>query len=128
MNSILVIDDSEPVREYLTFILEKEGYKVATAEHGEEGLELFKKHRYDVVITDIAMPQKDGIETLIEIKEIDSASKVIVISGAERQSTLLKIAGIFSADAMITKPFTSEAVLYAVNEVLGVYAHGRNVN
>ena len=119
MAAILVIDDSEPMREYLRFILEEEGYQVETAENGEQGLTLFKAKKFRVVITDIAMPKKDGIETLIEIKRLDNAIKVIVISGAERSKVLLEIAGIFNADAMIMKPFTREAVSFAVQEVMG---------
>jgi CheY-like chemotaxis protein len=116
---ILIIDDFEPAREFLRFILERDGFEVLSAENGEDGIALFnEKGRCDVVITDVAMPCKDGIETLIELKKIDPSIKVIVVSGAERNHRLLEIAGIFSADATITKPFTQQAISIAVQEVL----------
>ena len=115
---ILVIDDFAPARDYLKFLLEKEDYLVEVAVNGVEGLARFDTGGlFDAVITDIAMPEKDGIETLIELKKRDPRLKVIVVSGAESSERLLGIAGMFRADATIAKPFTQQALALALKEV-----------
>lgn len=81
MSKILVIDDEKSIRDTLKEILEYEDHQVDLAEDGEEGLEQFKKNKYDIVLLDIKMPKKDGIEVLSDIFSVATDVPVIMISG-----------------------------------------------
>jgi len=81
MVNILVIDDEKSIRNTLKEILEYEKFKVDLAEHGVEGLELYKKGSYDIVLCDIKMPEMDGLEVLEKIFEEEGDAQVIMISG-----------------------------------------------
>jgi DNA-binding NtrC family response regulator len=81
MAKILVIDDEKSIRDTLKEILEYEEHRVDLAADGDEGLSLFNKNKYDIVLLDIKMPQKDGIEVLEEIFKINYEIPVIMISG-----------------------------------------------
>ena len=78
---ILIVDDDQRFRRMLRTMLEKEGYQVAEAANGEEGLKRFSKAPVDLVITDIIMPGKEGIETMVEILAADPEVRFIVVSG-----------------------------------------------
>jgi two-component system nitrogen regulation response regulator NtrX len=81
MPDILIIDDEKAIRKTLTEILSFEGYKIAEAADGEEGLKMFKEKNYDVVLCDIKMPRLDGIEFLQKAGEINPDIPIIMISG-----------------------------------------------
>jgi DNA-binding NtrC family response regulator len=81
MVNILVIDDERSIRNTLKEILEYEKFKVELAEHGAEGLELYKKGKFDIVLCDIKMPEMDGLEVLEKIFEEEGDAQVIMISG-----------------------------------------------
>ncbi|MEE4240467.1 MAG: response regulator, partial [Desulfopila sp.] len=81
MKKILIIDDEELILFFLKQVLTEEGYHVVTAADGEKGLELFRAQSADLVITDLVMPVKDGLKTIIEIREIDEAIPIVAISG-----------------------------------------------
>ncbi|HAI84614.1 MAG TPA: response regulator [Chitinophagaceae bacterium] len=81
MHKILVIDDERAIRNSLVDILQMEGYKVETAADGEEGWQLFQKNAYDVVLCDIKMPKKDGIEFLTEATQLNPDIPIIMVSG-----------------------------------------------
>jgi len=116
---ILVVDDSEIDRMVLEEILLKAGYKVVLASDGKEGLELFNKKPVDLVITDMVMPEKMGIEMIMELRENHPDLKIIAMSagGAFGPEIELDMAGVFGGYT-ITKPFDPEAVLKIVNELL----------
>lgn len=118
---ILVIDDEEEVREILKQMLELDGYEVLTAENGNQGLKLFRKHQIDLVITDIIMPEKEGIETIIELRNEKSDVKIISISGGGRINPIdyLAMAKKLGAIKSFTKPFERKKLLKAVEELLG---------
>ncbi len=118
---ILVIDDEEEVREILKQMLELDGYEVLTAENGNQGLKLFRKHQIDLVITDIIMPEKEGIETIIELRNEKSDVKIISISGGGRINPIdyLAMAKKLGAVKSFTKPFERKKLLKAVEELLG---------
>ncbi len=78
---ILVIDDEKPTLKIFRLLLEAFGYDVITAENGQEGLEVFKAERPDIILTDIKMPIMDGIEVLKNIKKINPYAEVVVITG-----------------------------------------------
>lgn len=118
--TILVVDDDEPVRNYITHVLIREGYQVFTCNDGTEVKGMLEAHPdVALMIIDVFMPGQDGIETLSAIKVDRPGIKVIAISGLERKSTLLQIAGISGADAVMEKPFERQVLLDTVGRLLG---------
>ncbi|MDM8524030.1 response regulator transcription factor [Desulfococcaceae bacterium HSG8] len=123
MKRILVIDDEDQVRSMLRMMLEREGYEVEDAENGEVGIRLFRKKPADVVITDILMPEKEGIETIIELRRDFPGAKIIAISGGGRLRSpeiFLKMAKKFGADRIFPKPVERDELLDAVKELANV--------
>lgn len=121
MARILVIDDDELVLESVQIVLEDDGHEVGVAENGKVGLELLGQQGFDLVITDIFMPEKEGIETLIDIKQADQSIRVLVISGGGRdaeQIMYLEQAEMLGADATLAKPFLTSELKQAVNRLL----------
>lgn len=120
MKNILIIDDIKAVRHTVQRSIESLGYSFTSAENGKEGLELFKKNNYDLVITDIVMPEMDGSELIVEMKRISPKTPVIAISGGNIDIPLdevLKIAK-EKADFVIEKPFSNEQLLAALQQYI----------
>ncbi|MCK5575292.1 MAG: response regulator [Sphingomonadales bacterium] len=117
---ILLVDDDDLVRGVLSAMLEAGGYDVETASDGLEGLEMVEKVIPDLVITDVIMPFKEGIESIIEIKKLFPDMKIIAISGGDRfgKTSYLDIARKLGAAASLVKPFTRDVLLSTVEEVL----------
>jgi len=115
---VLIVDDDRSIREYLRFLLEEAGFAVDEAEDGEVAVEKFGREAYDVVVTDISMPQKDGIDAIIEMREARPEAKIIAMSGVARSERLLEIAQMYKADRVIKKPFQSDDILTAIRDVL----------
>jgi CheY-like chemotaxis protein len=117
---VLVIDDSPEIREVLRDTLELQGYDVVLATDGAEGLWLHRQRPADLVITDIFMPEKDGIEIILELAKEFPAVKVIAISGGGRMGNFdyLPFAEQFGALRVLPKPFRNEELLEAVRSVL----------
>jgi DNA-binding response OmpR family regulator len=120
MARILVIDDEAPVRNMLRQMLEKEGYEVVEAPDGAIGMRLFHEQSIDLIITDILMPEKEGIETILELRKSAPQVKIIAISGGGRTVKLdvLPIAQSFGAARTLAKPFERRELLEAVRAVL----------
>jgi DNA-binding response OmpR family regulator len=120
MRKILVIDDDMMVRETIIEILESAGYDVLSAEDGKRGLALFLRERPDLVITDIIMPEMEGLQTITEIRRSGSAVKVIAISGGCRlfNRDFLAIARLLGASDVIAKPFDAGDLLSRVGDCL----------
>ena len=120
MARILVIDDEEMVRLTIRQTLEKVGHTVMEAANGREGVDTYKAHGADLVVTDIIMPEQEGIETLITLREMNSALPVIAMSGGGRIGTTdyLDIARRFGAARVFEKPFNRKEFVLAVNEAL----------
>ena len=121
MANILVADDEELARFTIREILEAEGHTVVEAKNGVEAIALFNKHPTDLIITDIIMPDKEGIETIIELKRDHPEVKIIAISGGGRTRNLdfLDLAKRYGADVILAKPFSEDELLGALGEVLG---------
>jgi len=117
---ILVIDDEEPVRVVLRQMLEKEGYEVEEAQDGAVGMNLLHDHLYDLIITDLFMPEKEGIETMMEVRKCFPQVKIIAMSGGGRAGALdfLPMAESFGALRTLAKPFERKELLEAVRAVL----------
>jgi DNA-binding NtrC family response regulator len=120
MTKILVIDDDVIVRETIIQILEDRGYEVISAEDGKRGVASFISEKPDLVITDIIMPEKEGIQTITEIRRERPDAKVIAISGGGRigNTDFLKIAQKLGASDVIAKPFDPDDFLNRVSRCL----------
>ena len=119
MKNFLIIDDDSLVRESIQLMLSEIDCKADVAENGIEGLKLFKKNNYDVVITDIIMPEKEGFETISELTEINKNVKIIAISGGSRNGigAYLPIAKNMGAKAVLYKPFDDTELINTINAV-----------
>jgi CheY-like chemotaxis protein len=113
MYKVLLVDDDQDFRLMLKKLLERNGYEVIDAANGIEALERFRQHQPKVVITDIIMPDMDGIETIIEIRKKYPGTKLIAISGGGRigPTNYLNAARALGASKVLTKPFDNEELL-----------------
>lgn len=120
MAKILVIDDDEHILRTPHQVLESEGHEVLDATNGREGLNLFKKHGANLIITDIIMPEKEGIETIKELHEENPELRIIAISGGGSIDPRVHLHAAENLGAMRTlvKPFSREDLLTAVRELL----------
>ncbi len=120
MVHILVIDDEPSVLDVLRKILQLEGYEVITASNGEEGLELFRQFPCDLVITDMVMPVKDGLQTILDLRKEKPDIPVVAMSGGGTISKerYLVIAGYLNKVITIPKPFSVESITEAVTKLL----------
>jgi CheY-like chemotaxis protein len=116
---ILLIDDDELVRYSLSKLLRGKGHGVATAANGARGAALIRTEHPEVVITDIVMPEQEGIETIIAARHDHPEIKIIAISGGLRQGNLdiLSMAALLGADAILAKPFEPQQLLALLNEL-----------
>jgi YesN/AraC family two-component response regulator len=120
MPHVLLIDDEKLVRLTVRKILEAEGYEVSEAEDGMVGLESFKQQPFDLVITDIVMPEREGIETIAAIRKIKPDQKIIAISGGGRNKNTdyLNTAVLQGAADKLSKPFSRSELLSVVTRCL----------
>ncbi|MCD6074839.1 MAG: Response regulator, CheY-like receiver [Rhodospirillales bacterium] len=120
MANILVIDDEKLARFTVRKILEQAGHKIIETESGTEGVRIFQAQPCDLVITDIIMPGKEGIETINDIKRISPRTPIIAMSGGGRTGNLdfLKLAQQRGADQTISKPFKPDELLGMVSGLL----------
>lgn len=120
MATILLIDDDPWVLNIFTQMLVREGHTVVPAENGQQGIDLYRESPADLVITDMVMPFKDGLETIMELKHEFPNVKIIAISGggAIEPGRYLSLAKNIGAVATMTKPLTKEDLVCAVNKVL----------
>jgi DNA-binding NtrC family response regulator len=120
MAKILVIDDDVIVRETIVQILEDGGHQVVSAEDGKRGMAAFRSERPDLIITDIIMPEQEGIQTITEIRGVQPNAKIIAISGGGRigNTDFLKIARHLGAFDAIAKPFDPDDLLSRVGRCL----------
>lgn len=120
MPRILVIDDEQYILLMLKKMLERAGYDVDIAINGEEGLRYYYKYPADLIITDIVMPEKEGLETIRELKSHNPNVKIIAISGGGRVDSkeYLESARLFGATKVFSKPFNQGEIVEAVQELL----------
>ncbi len=118
MARILVIDDAMAVRELLEQMLQLAGHDVAVAGNGKEGLEQIRRQPVELVITDLFMPEKEGLETIQELRRDFPNIAIIAMSGEPGMPSLLGIAKRFGAVKTIEKPFDRTEMMAAVEEVL----------
>ena len=116
---ILVVDDEPGIRSTLGQLLTTAGYEVLLAENGSEATRLWREFGADLVILDIFMPEKDGIETIVELRAHSPSLPIIVMSGSDaKRMDLLPEAKLLGAYRTITKPFTFAEMMALVNSAL----------
>ena len=118
MRRILLIEDDNQVRNLLREVLEKAGYKVVEASDGEQGVASYRRQPADLVITDIMMPHKDGVETIRELRHDFPQIRIVAITGYRGRFNRLPAAEVLGAGRTLVKPFTPEQILEAVKELL----------
>ena len=116
---ILVIEDRPQLNHFLAQLLEHLGYSVVTAANGLEGIKCLHALSFDLVITDIFMPGKNGLEVICEIVEEFPKTRFIAMSGAEDSSALLAEARQLGAQYTFNKPFNTEDLLQAIQAEIG---------
>ena len=114
MATILIIDDEESIRLLLRSALEAAGYEVTEAANGRQGLELYRHRPTDLVITDIVMPELNGLDMLLELTREFIHAKVIAISGAGGEQNDLDVAKLLGARQTLQKPFSMQKLLDSV--------------
>ena len=123
---ILLVDDDEAVRDSIAVVLLAAGYLVDQAANGVDGMRMLRQYGPDLVITDILMPQKEGIEIIREIRAQAAETPIIAISGGGGdQADYLKMAQAFGANAALAKPFDPAALLALVERLAS--DHGARV-
>lgn len=117
---IMVVDDDPGIRRALQILLSKAGYQVTQARDGLEALRMWREHGGDLVITDLHMPEKNGIETIIELLSHSPGVRIIAMSGGgqTKRLDLLGNAALLGAVLTIEKPFTLTEMLTTVSRAL----------
>ena len=120
MARIIVIDDDVQIRVLLKEILQQEGYEVVDAPDGLEGVRLYRENPADLVITDIIMPEKEGLEIIRELRTDFPEVKIMAISGGGRigPEPYLQIAERLGAKSILTKPIERDELIGAVRMAL----------
>jgi two-component system response regulator (stage 0 sporulation protein F) len=122
MANILVVDDEKPIRSLLIAMLGKDGHVVHEAENGKQAVELFHQSPVDLVITDLVMPEKNGIDVIMELKGEYPNVQIVAISGGggiTGSFDYLPIAKLVGAITVLNKPFTLSDVRAAVSKAIG---------
>lgn len=130
MKLILVIDDEPSIQYLFKKMLEREGFDVLTASDGKEGMALFESRPVDLVVTDLIMPVKEGIEVIMELKQTHPDIPVIAISGGGLNSSesYLTIAQAAGAHAALRKPVGRDILMETIHDLLGHAPTGNRKN
>jgi YesN/AraC family two-component response regulator len=120
MAKILIIDDETAIAVMLKRLVEKAGHEARTATNGTEGLDVFRTFCPDLLITDIVMPEKEGLELIIELRRNNPKLKIIAISGGGRfnYEGYLNSAKHFGADMIYQKPLDLKVMMNGISELL----------
>jgi CheY-like chemotaxis protein len=120
MSRILVIDDESMVRASIEAVLSGRGHAVSLAADGREGLDRLKTGDFDLIITDLIMPEMEGIETILAIRRQSPGLRILAISGGGRRQIgdFLEMAEKLGANAVLRKPFSSAELLGAVDRAM----------
>ena len=121
MSAILIIEDDDQVRGVLQRMLEGAGYEVMTAANGRDAMRLQQKTPARVVVTDIVMPEQEGLQTITELRRDHPDTKIIAISGGGGigSDQYLRLAGRLGAQEVFPKPFSHKDLLAAVERLGG---------
>ena len=120
MSAILLVDDDTSVLDVMSEMLRLEGHEVTIAENGEQAVECVNRDQFDLVITDLIMPEKEGLETIADIRRQFAEIPIIAISGGGRlgPNDYLEPARFIGANATLAKPFARTELIKAVDSLL----------
>ena len=124
MARILIIDDDADTRSLLEEVLKSARHQTVTAADGKEGFREYLANPADLVITDMFMPEKDGFETIVELRKQFPAVSIIAMTGKDSAGDILSIAHILGAAEVLRKPFTPAQLLSAADKVLRTQSPG----
>lgn len=117
--TVVVADDEAPLRKLLALTLERSGYHVLEARNGREAIDLCRRLQVDLLLTDLVMPEQEGLETIRQLRADLPHVRVVAMSGAF-DGKFLNVARAFGADAVLQKPFDGRTVLATVSSLIGV--------
>ncbi len=122
MPVILIIEDDRDLREMLRFALFRKEYTVLEADNGKEALINFKPGVTDLVVTDLLMPEEDGLKVIMQMREMKPEIKVIAISGGGKAGpgSYLDMAKTLGADSVFSKPFSVNDLVTRIEELLHI--------
>jgi len=119
MANILIVDDERSIRLLLRALLERENHHVFEASNGRAGLDLYRERAFDLIITDLTMPEMDGLEFISELTKCFVNVKVIAMTGDSGSGSRLTNAKLLGAQSTLKKPFSIDTVLTLVRYELG---------
>lgn len=126
---ILIVDDEEDILEFLSYNLIKDGFEILTANNGAKGLALAKKHKPDLVILDVMMPEMDGVDVCQRIRQLPELDETLVLFLSARAEDYSELAGFSAgADDYITKPIKPKLLISRVNAILRRKSRNKAVN
>ena len=113
MKKILLVDDNETFRQLLEESLKHAGYEVQSAANGVAALRIYRQETFDLVITDLVMPEKEGLETIMELRRLQPEIKILAISG----TAYLPLASKLGATQTLSKPFTPSQLIQEIEKL-----------
>ena len=121
MSCVLIIDDDENMLRLMRKILERKGYEVLDTPDGRKGMKLCRSGHVDLVITDIVMPEMEGLEVIMALRQEMPDIKIIAISGGGRiqSGDYLELASLLGANISLSKPFNPSELIDAVRALIG---------
>jgi CheY-like chemotaxis protein len=122
MPAILIVEDDSELREMLKLSLTRKRFTVLEAENGKDAILHFKPSITDMVVTDLIMPEEDGLKVIMKLREIKPSIKIIAISGGGKAGpgSYLNLAKALGADAVYSKPFSLNDMITKIEELLGI--------
>jgi two-component system chemotaxis response regulator CheY len=117
MTRVLIVDDSLFMRNHLTKLLVKHGYETIAAEDGEQAVHTYRQNNPDVVLMDITMPRKDGLEALSEIRQLDPRAKVVMLTALNQRPAVTRAIQIGAKDFLV-KPVLPDKLITALQKAL----------
>ncbi len=117
MNKILIVDDEQSMRDFLSIMLKKEGYEVVSAENGTDAVKAVQNDIFDLLITDVKMSGMDGIDVLKAVKEVSAETVVIMITAYATAETAVEAMKLGAYD-YITKPFKIDQIKLVIQKAL----------
>ena len=117
MATVLIVEDQQLLRAWLSRLLAEDGYHILEAGNAEKGVSQYTEHQPDVVLLDIGLPKKNGLEVLREIRELDPTARVVMLTAWSEESILRQAVELGALDYVI-KPFRKQRVLLALQRAL----------
>ena len=120
MRGVLIVDDNNEIREMLKIALTRRQFTVFEAVNGKDAIAHFKPTITDLVVTDLIMPEEDGLKVIIKLRELKPSIKIIAISGGGKAGpgSYLSLAKALGADAIYSKPFSINALISNIEQLL----------